>query len=61
MRAAHRQPADATTRFAGTVLADVGAGTGILTRMLAGTAATVNAVEPNGPMLAALGWQPWRP
>ena len=38
----------------GTVVADVGAGTGILTRMLARTGATVHAVEPNGPMLAAL-------
>src|SRR5665647_3014809 len=38
----------------GTVVADVGAGTGILTRMFARTGATVHAVEPNGPMLAAL-------
>jgi ubiquinone/menaquinone biosynthesis C-methylase UbiE len=38
----------------GSVVADVGAGTGIFTRMLARTGAQVHAVEPNGSMLAAL-------
>jgi SAM-dependent methyltransferase len=38
----------------GCVVADVGAGTGIFTRMLARTGAVVHAVEPNGSMLAAL-------
>lgn len=38
----------------GTVVADVGAGTGIFTRLLEATGAHVHAVEPNEAMLAAL-------
>ncbi len=38
----------------GNVVADVGAGTGIFTRQLLATGATVHAVEPNAPMRAAL-------
>ena len=46
----------------GTVVADLGAGTGIFTRQLLESGATVHAVEPNGAMrealLAALGTHP---
>lgn len=38
----------------GSVVADVGAGTGIFTRLLEATGARVHAVEPNEAMLAAL-------
>jgi len=37
-----------------TVVADIGAGTGILTRLLLHTGATVHAIEPNEPMREAL-------
>lgn len=39
---------------AGSVVADLGAGTGIFTAMLLDAGATVHAVEPNGPMREAL-------
>lgn len=38
----------------GTAVADIGAGTGIFSRLLVGAGASVYAVEPNAPMRAAL-------